>query len=85
MAAPGSSFVNSTALGTNLGLRPLVTLTEESPWEVDPGAYLGKLFLVLRYSVKIYFEKEKLKCFKIQYQDLSHVRLFVSCEYSRIF
>ena len=37
MAAPGSSFVNYTALGKNLGVRPLVTLTEESPWEVDPG------------------------------------------------
>ena len=37
MAAPGSSFVNCTAPGKNLGVRPLVTLTEESPWEVDPG------------------------------------------------
>ena len=37
MAAPGSSFVNCTALGKNLDVRPLVTLIEESPWEVDPG------------------------------------------------
>ena len=37
MVAPGSSFVNCTALGKNLDVRPLVTLTEESPWEVDPG------------------------------------------------
>ena len=37
MADPGSSFVNCTALGKNLDVRPLVTLIEESPWEVDPG------------------------------------------------
>ena len=37
MAAPGSSFVNCTALSKNLGVRPPVTLIEESPWEVDPG------------------------------------------------
>ena len=37
MAAPDSSFVNCTALGKNLDVRPLVTLTEASPWEVDPG------------------------------------------------
>ena len=37
MAARGSSFVNCTALGKNLGVLPFVTLTEESPWEVDPG------------------------------------------------
>ena len=36
MAAPGSSFVNCTALGKNLGVLPLVTLIEESPWEVNP-------------------------------------------------
>ena len=37
MAAPGSSFVNYTARGKNLGVRPLVTFIEESPWEVDSG------------------------------------------------
>ena len=37
MPAPGSSFVNCTALGKNLGIRPPVTLIEGSPWEVDPG------------------------------------------------
>ena len=37
MAAPGTSFVNCTALGKNLDVRPLVTLIEEAPWEVDPG------------------------------------------------
>ena len=37
MAAPSSSFVNCTALGKNLGVRPLVTPIEESPWDVDPG------------------------------------------------
>ena len=38
MVAPGSSFANCTALGKNLGVRPLETLRiEESHWEVDPG------------------------------------------------
>ena len=47
MAAPGSIFVNCTASDKNVGVQPLVTLTEESPWEVDPGgAYIGKIFLV---------------------------------------
>ena len=34
VVAPGSSFVNGTALDKNLDVLPLV---EESPWEVDPG------------------------------------------------
>ena len=37
MASPSSSFVNCTALGKNLGVQPLATLTEESPWEAAPG------------------------------------------------
>ena len=37
VATPGSSFVNCTALGKNLGVRPLVTLIEGYPFEVDPG------------------------------------------------
>ena len=43
MAAPGSSFVNCTASGKYLGVQQFVTLAEQSHWEVDPGAYLGKL------------------------------------------
>ena len=65
MAAPCSSFVNCTALGKNLPVRSLVTLTEESPWEVDPGGIPGKLFLVFKgelQNVSHFHIKELLKC-----------------------
>ena len=53
MAAPGSSFVNCTALGKNLDVRLLVTLIEVSPGRLIRGAYLGKLFLVVyKYQKK---------------------------------
>ena len=46
LAALGSMFISFTALDKNLGVRPPVTLIEEFPWVIAPGANLGKLFLV---------------------------------------
>ena len=56
MAAPGSSFVNCTALSKNLGVRPLVTLTEESPWEVDPGGIPKEAISSLGRSKATWFD-----------------------------
>ena len=47
MAALGSGFISCTVLDKTLGVRPPDTLVAESPSMVAPGAYLGKLFLVL--------------------------------------
>ena len=59
MAAPGSSSVNCTALGKNLGVRPLVTLTEESPWEVDPGGISREAIssYIIKQNIKNYFDE----------------------------
>ena len=68
MAAPGSSFVNCTALGKNLGVRPFVTLTEESPWEADPGdipreAISSYNFIITMLGV-FSVEKIGIQCFQ---------------------
>ena len=47
MVALGSSFISCTAPDKTFGVRLPDTLIAESPWVVTPGAYLGKLFLVL--------------------------------------
>ena len=54
MADLGSSFISSTALDKNHGVRPPFTLIEESPWVVAPGAYLGKLFLVSTFYAEVF-------------------------------
>ena len=58
MAAPGSSFVNCTALGKNLGVRPLVTLIEEFPWDVDPRGIPREAISSFSHSL---FQNHKLK------------------------